>query len=80
MRLVKQNDGSIPVIGMKPGQVAVITKWPHDHSFIGAIVQRWHDHLVIIGGTNGWSYLFRSVDVFDTCYVRILQPGEILEV
>ena len=83
MKLVKHKDDSIPVMEMNDGQLAVIVQWDNDSNYNGIIVQRWRDHLIILGGKDGWGNLFVSGNAYainSKCRVRILQPGELLEV
>lgn len=81
MKLVKQNDDSIPVMEMNDGQLAVIVQWGNESSYNGIIVQRWRDHLIIIGESDCWSNIYKpGCGLSEDCRVRILQPGELLEV
>lgn len=80
-KLHKQNDVSVPVTEMKDGDLAVITEWPLKQC-VGRVVQRFNDYLLTVGATSGhgWGQYFYGASVNESCRVRILQPGELIEV
>jgi hypothetical protein len=67
---------------MKDGDVGVITAWGENSHYIGRVVQRYGKSLVAIGmGTSGgWFDWFQMTERQEACRVRLLQPGDVLEV
>lgn len=78
--LKKETEG-IPVTEMKDGDLAVILHWNDVKERVGKVVQRYGDHLIIIGMENwtGWRNLYGSVKKdfdYNNCYVRLLEDGD----
>lgn len=76
LRLLEtENDGSIPAIELKDGQVAIITECNAEGN-LGPIVQRCGNNLITLGGerNNAWYGLFCDPSTIN-CRVRILPPG-----
>lgn len=81
VKLTNQIAEDISVFEMKDGQIAVITKWPCDSLYIGKIVQRYGNSLMVIGMDcgNGWPVFYDGLP--DPAYrVRLLQPGETITI
>lgn len=76
-----KQDGTIPVMDMEDGDVAVITAWIVE-AYIGRVVQRYGDYLVAMGmpAASGWGKFFTNVRAATGCRVRLLPPGTLLEV
>ena len=75
------NDGTVGTIlasELKDGAIAVITCWNHKQ-YIGRVVQRVDENMIGIGAPFGSRWDFPD-DLPATCRVRILQPGELIEV
>ena len=79
LRKEEQKPG-ICVYDMKDGDIGEIVDWPIEQ-YIGRIVQRYKNCLLIVGqdSRKGWSEIFdRPHD--NHCRIRLLQPGEMLEI
>jgi hypothetical protein len=79
VRLEKNTNDSIPLSEMKDGQIGVITKWENCTQYIGRVVQRYGNDLIIVGMPKcyGWAFLFKA----DTGNrVRLLRNDEPLYV
>lgn len=63
---------------MKDGQIGVIVEWPGT-GYIGTVVQAYEDCLISVGeySLKRWSH--RS-DQNRSCLIRLLEPGETIEV
>ncbi len=73
---------NIHVHAMKDGQIAVIVDWSCAGN-VGKFVQRYGDALVSLGEHDGasWPNLFSNgVTLMDSCQVRILKPGTVIEI
>ena len=80
LRLVGEKSQSVCVSEMKDGDIAIITMWTTGF-YIGRIVQRYGDYLLVIGAEAGlgWGKYFKiSISYRDVCQVRILKKGETL--
>lgn len=79
----RKPDETIPVREMADGDIAVVTEW-RDEQCVGWIVTRYKESLVAIGkeGLDGWEGLWSDgkCRLQDKYRVRILQPGELIEV
>jgi len=77
------DDGTIPMCDLKPGQLAEIVKWsPCGHIAIGHVVQRVGTSLglVSIGSRRSWCSTYLESVSSKTQRVRVLQDGEMLRV
>ena len=77
---VDPREGSIQVLELKDGEIAVITDWAmHGSKYNGMVLQRYGDALIKIGAgaRYGWATAFQGT-VFENegFRVRRLQPGE----
>jgi len=81
VKLVNDDDGSVPAITMTRGQLAVIVEHPQSEH-IGRVVQRSGNDLRAVGGEARWNGYFENVcrDSMARFDVRILLPGERIEV
>lgn len=79
-KLKTEKTTDIPVHHLKDGQLAVITSWREPSSNKGDIVQRYEDVLITIGKDNNKSYLSVFNYDIEDCRVRVLEPGELIEV
>jgi hypothetical protein len=83
VRVVSTDNGSIRVLSMKDGEIAIITQWTHKE-YEGTIVQRYQDGLVALGKPKlqSWPVLFIGTETLPTtldgCKVKILPPGTII--
>lgn len=79
----EKSERSIPVRKMKDGEIGVIVEWSI-LEYLGRIVQRYKNHLLTVGGDpgSGWGEIFdkNGIGDFSNCRVRILQPGELIEI
>ena len=81
VKLVDKSDPTtINMHDMKDGDIGEIVEWPIS-SYTGRIVQRYKQYLLCVGRPSeyGWGTLFNT-DRDESCRVRILQPGELLEI
>lgn len=81
-KLHKQNDGSVPVTKMKDGDLAVITQWVNPN-YVGRVVQRHRNFLIAVGENQGkglGEFFYEGQVIDERLSVRILQPGELIEV
>lgn len=62
---------------MNDGDIGIITTSPH-FEYTGRIVQRYGDDIVMLG--ESWAGWTKGATEISTIQVRILQPGEILEI
>jgi len=71
---------SIPVSYLRDGEIAVIVEIPGRPQYIGKLLQRYYDHLVLLGepGNLGWSR--GAVTCDETFRVRRISAGAILRV
>lgn len=72
-------DKSISVLEMKDGDVGVIVAWARSgtsHEYVGALVQKYHNTLIILGRGDGWTNFQSSLA--STERVRLLEEGETL--
>jgi hypothetical protein len=76
-KLIGERCLAIPVCEMKDGQVGVITEWVGLSKYLGIIVQRYEDTIIPIGRNSEASWLLRATS---GCRVRILKPGETIEI
>ena len=75
-KLVNQS-GHIPIFSMTAGQIGEIVRWDGNTSFIGRLVIMCHDSTVQLLSQGGyWTEETRN----EPCRVRILQPGEQIEI
>ena len=82
LQLKQINDGSIPAIDMKDGDVAVITRWLGG-MYLGRIVQRHNNDLISLGAIfkcRWHNYFIINPHISTENCVRILKEGEILVV
>lgn len=81
VKLVRALPGDICAQDMKDGEIGVITRWVYN-DVIGHIVQRRNDSLISVGHTEDcdWNNLLASGQIREDCRVRLLQPGETLEI
>lgn len=81
--LKNKDNNSVCLDVMKDGDVAIIVKWGSVTAYLGKIVQRYENKLVVIGEDSGHSFdtVLTSKFANDEDYVvRILQRGEELVV
>jgi hypothetical protein len=71
----------ICVQDMEDGEIGVIVGWTATH-YIGSIVQRYGDSLITVAKSSGesWPEAFRYGKRWEDCRVRLLQPGDTLEI
>ena len=77
----KEPPKGIWVGDMEDGVIGVIVLWNDiDYDYIGVIVQRYNNSLVIISMDDGWSNCFNNstCDLPNKCRVRLLEKGETL--
>lgn len=80
MKLVNNNNDSIPVFDMKDGQIGIVTEWGNNNDIVGRIIQRYNDILISLGKLSGSSFPYALKTYDDTLRVRILQKGEQIEI
>lgn len=80
MKLLKPVDGSINLHDMKDGEIAQITRNGDNLSYIGAIVQRYKNILITLGGHSESSFPAIFYCLVGHTRVKILHPGTQLEV
>ena len=71
---------SICVNDMQDGDIGVVVVWS-DGRYLGRIVQRYKDHLLVVGEQSGreWDTIFNSgLGRWEDCHVRLLEKGETL--
>lgn len=68
-------DDTIAVYEMRDGQIGIITKWRLHDLYIGKIVQRFEDSIIVIGEESDNSWPNFCHNKFDDCRVRILPNG-----
>jgi len=74
----KPSDETISALDLSDGQVAVITRWGNAGVHVGSVVQMVEDRIVSIGcRCLSWDH-YCGLD--QTHRVRVLQPGELIEV
>ena len=73
----EKSDGTISVLNMSKGQFGRVTQWGRGRMHLGHIIIRGSSHLTSLPDGDMWSDL---CDLDDTCRVRILPPGTLLEV
>ena len=79
LRKEEQRPG-ICMHAMRDGDIGEIVDWPIP-SYIGRIVQRYKSHLLTVGrpSEEGWGDIY-NLPYSNKRRVRILEPGEVLEV
>jgi len=76
LKLKNEKLKSVVVQEMRDGDIAIITEW-NVSAYIGQIVQRYRDDLIILGKSYVHSWTDAFVDAYwDNCKVRILEDGE----
>ncbi len=86
MKLISETTTTIPVGQMQDGEIAIVTKWSNCDGYIGDIVQRYADYLLVVGKPSGkgWGRMFNdpSKAFMDNgeCMVRILPKGTVIEI
>jgi hypothetical protein len=83
MKVINAKNMEMPVYDMKDGQIAIITRWGNTTSYVGRIVQRYHEHLVTLGKESGssWENYFMCKNGSNASYmVKILERGTQLEI
>ena len=84
VQLVDENNNAVSISTMQDGEMAIVLSDPTDvaNFLVGKIVQRYGVHLVQIGNqySHGWDEAFGSDAVSKRVLVRILQPGETIEI
>jgi len=78
MKILNETTNDIYVGELKDGEIGVITVWGRHYSYVGKIIQRYGDCLVVLGeqSGDGWS----STPKDNNCRVRILPKGTKLEI
>ena len=71
-RVVKANE-------MENGSIGQIVKWNNHNNYMGRIVQAYNNHVVPIGLSSGHGWSDKEY-LPDDCLVRLLNPGELIEV
>lgn len=82
MKLIDKQPNDVPLSEMKDGDIAIITGWTYAH-YIGHIVQRYGDHLIVLGQPigKGWTDMFKgTATIYSELRVEILKPGTKLEI
>lgn len=51
-KVIKRKELALPVYEMNNGSVAEVVSWPPDNEFIGSVIQRRGDDIIIIGKSN----------------------------
>lgn len=74
-KLVTEFQATIPMNQMVDGQLAVVIDKPEYGKYTGKVVQRFDNHFVVIGERYGLSW-----DSGCSLPVRLLQPGELIEI
>jgi len=74
-------DGVVDVYDMCDGDLAVIVSWVMD-DYVGKVLQRYGKYLTVVGAKKGSGFgdFFTQPIPDKRCRVRILQPGELIEV
>ena len=82
VKLIKNNDdGTICVSDMKDGQLAEVVKWGgSEHAYVGWTIHRCGNRLNMIGRHCGYSLGIIFEERHEDCRVRLLRPGELIEV
>ena len=85
VKLVNPNEHDSLFEEMKDGDIAVVTLWNGcmGSYCVGHVVQRYENNLLVVGARSeeGWSQIFPDIiKAWDDCRIRILEPGELLEV
>ena len=75
-RVSRQDDGTIPVRELKPGQVAEIVAWRECDAYVGHLVYQpaRTGSLVSLSSKEWWDH----IPVGDNCRVRVLPDGVLL--
>ena len=81
LKLTSNENDSVCVSEMKDGDIAVVTSWQIS-SYIGEIVQRYRDFLLVLGADSGkgWNEYFLNPNISLHNQIRILKKGETLVV
>ena len=64
---------------MEDGQIGVIVKWPGSN-YIGTVVQAYEDYLISVGEYSLQRWSCRCEMDEKALLVRLLEPGETIEV
>ncbi len=72
----------VPLGHMKNGNLAVIVNWPGRSNDTGRVVQRHRSSLIMVGAPSGkcCSIIFDGESLDGGCIVRILRPGETIQI
>ena len=79
-RQEQQETRSISVVELQDGEIAEIVDVPVNPQLKGKLLQRYYDHLVLLGepGELGWSDGAVKCDA--TFRVRLVRPGTLLRI
>ena len=83
MRLIEENNKSIPIDNLQVGQVAIVTDWPNNADVLDKIAIRHSTALILLGKdhTDNYPGYFRATAVkSEKRRCRILEAGTILKI
>lgn len=79
-KVIKRKELALPVYEMNNGSVAEVVSWPPDDEFIGSVIQRRGDDIIIIGKSNYYPDFFNADDAkLEKFTVRLLTEGTLIE-
>lgn len=79
---IHSTTSSISVKAMKPGEIAIITKWGENDQYIGKIIQLIEiDNKLMLIALGEPNCYWDDIQVLNIhCRVEILSPGTLLEI
>lgn len=81
VEIVDREVNDISIDEMNDGEIGVITKWGDYPKYIGSVIQRYNDILIVIGEHSDKSFSTCYDDGDNTNYrVRILPTGTLLKI
>lgn len=81
MKLVKSNSNIIKLAEMKEGQIAEMLIWGNNIVDRTIVLRYKNDLISLTNSEESWKNCFEGIIEKEiNCYIRILQPGELLEI
>lgn len=81
MKITSEKRNTIHPFELKDGEMAIITEWIFNQSYLGEIVQRFGEDLIVIGKPSKHSYLnFFNNKKITNQQVRVLTVGTQIEI
>lgn len=79
MKIKEEKPNTIQAYDLEDGQIAIITEWDGDY-YLGRIVQRYKDILIVLGKDSGKSFTTALIKPNENLRVRVLESGTLLEI